>query len=116
MKAVALAAVPPGVAIDIFPVTAPVGTVAVTWVFEFTVKLVAATVPNFTAVACERLIPVITTEVPTGPDVGLKLLMVGAILNFKGDSKLPDGSLTVICAVVEPATGLAVKKVSLATV
>jgi hypothetical protein len=50
VKLVALAALPPGVVIAIFPVFAPVGTVAVTCVSEFTVKLVAFTPPNVTFV------------------------------------------------------------------
>jgi hypothetical protein len=45
-----LTAVPPRVVIAIFPVFAPVGTVAVTRVSEFTVKLVAFTPPNVTFV------------------------------------------------------------------
>ena len=72
VKLVEVAAVPPGVVTEIFPVTAPVGTVAVTWVLELTVKI-AATVPNLTAVVWDKLIPVISTAVPTGPLIGLKL-------------------------------------------
>ena len=51
VKSVELDAVPPGVVITIFPVFAPLGTVAVTCVSELTVKLVAATPPNVTFVA-----------------------------------------------------------------
>jgi hypothetical protein len=50
VKTVALVAVPPGLVIVIFPVFAPVGTVVVTLLSEFTVKLVAATPPNVTFV------------------------------------------------------------------
>ena len=50
MKVPELVAVLPGVVIAIFPVTAPVGTVAVTCVSEFTVKAVAATPPKLTPV------------------------------------------------------------------
>jgi hypothetical protein len=50
VKAPELVAVPPGVVIAILLVFAPVGTVAVTCVSEFTVKLVAATPPNVTFV------------------------------------------------------------------
>ena len=50
VKATELVAVPPGVVIAILPVFAPVGTVAVTCVSEFMVKLVAATPPNVTFV------------------------------------------------------------------
>ena len=71
VKLAALSAVPPGVVTEILPVTAPLGMVEVTWIFESTENTVAATPPNFTAVACERLIPLITTEVPAGPLAGL---------------------------------------------
>ena len=39
---------------------------------EFTLKLVALVLPNFTAVAPPRLVPVMVTEVPpaVGPEVG----------------------------------------------
>ena len=63
------------------PVFAPVGTSAVTCVSEFTVKVVAFTPPNFTAVVCVNPVPVITTGVPTGPLAGVKLVMVGSTLN-----------------------------------
>jgi hypothetical protein len=95
VKLVVLLAVPPGVVTEIFAVTAPVGTVVVIWVSEFTVK-VAATVPNFTAVAWVRLVPVIVTVVPTTPLVGAKVLTEGVILKFSGESRLPPGSSTVI--------------------
>src|SRR5438445_5231404 len=52
VKTVALVAVPPAVVILILPVTAPVGTVAVTCVAELTVKAVAFTPPNVSAVVC----------------------------------------------------------------
>ena len=72
-----LVAVPPGVVITIFPVLAPVGTVAATCVSEFTVKLAAGTPPNVTEVVCVRLMPVIVTGVPTGPFGGAKLVILG---------------------------------------
>ena len=50
MKLVALVADPPGVVTVIFPVSAPVGTVAVTFVAEFTVNVVAAMPPKVTFV------------------------------------------------------------------
>ena len=93
--------------IEILPVTAPVGTVAVTFVLEFTVKTVDCTVPNLTIVACDKLIPVITTCVPTGPLVGLKLVMLGMTLKFCSDCRFPVGSFTVIKPVVAPAASLA---------
>ena len=58
----------------------PLGEVAVIWVALLTVKPVALVAPNLTAVAPERLVPVITTDVlpAVGPLVGLMLEMVGA--------------------------------------
>lgn len=86
MKLLALVAVPPAVVMAIFPVIAPVGTVAVTCVSESTVKL-AATSSNVTPVVCVRLTPVIWTSVPTricktanGPGnhaVNYRLVVVG---------------------------------------
>ncbi len=48
------------------------GEVAVIWVLETTVKLVAAVVPKWTAVAPVKLVPVMVTMVPpaVGPVVG----------------------------------------------
>jgi len=58
------------------PLLAPAGTVAVIWVAELTVKL--ALVPlNATAVAPFKLLPVIVTDAPTEPLVGLKPLIDG---------------------------------------
>ena len=83
VKLLALVAVPPGVVMATVPLVAPVGTVAVIWVAELTVKVVALTPLNRTAVAPVRLVPVITTEVPTGPDEGVKLLIVRARATVK---------------------------------
>jgi Tetratricopeptide repeat len=73
------------------PVTAPGCSVAVTCVSEFTVK-VALALPMVTPLVCFRLMPVIVTCVPTGPLLGLKLEIVGMILNFCGVLRLPPGS------------------------
>jgi hypothetical protein len=79
VKFAALVAVPPGVVTVIFPVTAPVGTLAVTFVpAPFTENVVAATPPNFTEVAPAKFVPLMVTEVPTGPLVGEKDVIVGA--------------------------------------
>ena len=58
----------------------PAGLVAVICVAELTVKLLAATVPEFTAVAPVRSVPVIVTVVPpaAGPGVGLMPVTLGA--------------------------------------
>lgn len=69
VKFVPLVSVPEGVVTEIFPVVAPEGTVAVIFVSELTMNV--AVVPlNFTAVAPENPVPLIVTEVPTGPLVG----------------------------------------------
>ena len=68
--------IPPGVVTVTLPVVAPAGTVAVIWLPEFTVKLAAVPL-KLTAVAPVRLVPVRMTEVPTGPLVGLRLVMAG---------------------------------------
>lgn len=67
MKLPVLQPVPPAVVIEIGPAVAPLGTVAVTSLSEFTVKEVAATPSKATPVVCLRLTPVIFTSVPTGP-------------------------------------------------
>ena len=71
-----LIAVPAGATIVILPEVAPAGTVALTEVAEVTVNVVAAFPLNLTAVAPVRLVPVITTAVPTGPLTGVKLVIV----------------------------------------
>ena len=101
-------ALPPLVTIMILPVLAPVGTVAVTWVLEFTVKLAALTPPKLTLVVCVRLMPVITTCVPTGPLVGANVEIEGMTLNTCGVTRLPPGSSTVTVPVVAPAATVAV--------
>jgi len=79
VKFVTLVAVPPGVVTVIFPVTAPLGTVVVICVpDEFTENELATTPPNFTAVAPVRPVPLMVTEVPTGPLDGEKDEIVGA--------------------------------------
>jgi hypothetical protein len=106
VKLVALFAVPPGEVTEILPVTAPVGTVVVICVSDLTVN-VAALVPNFTDTVWVKLVPVRTTDVPTGPLGGEKLMSVGTILNFCGETRLPPGSSTVMTPVVAPVAGFA---------
>jgi len=69
-------AVPAGLVTVMGPVVAPAGTVAVICVALLTVK-VAATPLKRTSVVPVKFVPVMVTEVPTGPDVGEKLVMVG---------------------------------------
>src|SRR2546425_78824 len=78
VKLLALVAVPPEVVTLMGPVVAPLGTVAEIEVEEFTVKL--ALVPlNRTAEAPVKFVPLSVTGVPTGPLVGVKLVIVGAL-------------------------------------
>ena len=78
VKLLALVAVPPDVVTLIGPVVAPAGTGAVIAVAEVTVN-VALTLLNLTAVAPVKFVPLIATLVPTGPLVGVKLVIVGGI-------------------------------------
>jgi hypothetical protein len=78
VKSPELVAVPPGVVTLILPVAAPDGTTAVICVEELTVKLVALVFPNLTAVAPVKFVPVMTTDVPTVPEVGANEVIVGA--------------------------------------
>jgi len=74
------------------------GLLAVTWVGESTVKLVAAVPPKLTDVVPERLVPVTVTDVP--PAVGP---LVGAIPVTVG----PGGASTVVVVLAELLPGLA---------
>ena len=116
VKLVALVPVPPGVVTAIGPVTAPVGTSASTCVSWITWKLVAATPPNVTFVAPVKLCPVIATDVPTGPLVGLKLAMEGTTEKAVGLVAIPPGVVMVILPVFAPAGTVAVTWVSELTV
>ena len=86
VKFAALVAVPPGVVTLILPVVAPVGTVAVICVAESTWNVVALTLLNFTELVVKlapltvplKFVPVILTDVPTGPKVGVNEVIVGA--------------------------------------
>ena len=112
MKSVVLVAVPPGVVTAIGPVVAPAGTVDVIWVSEFTVNVVAAVPQNVTADAPVKPVPVITTDVPTGPLVGLNDVMVGTgdgvTSKFVALVPVPSESVTAIGPSVAPAGTVAV--------
>lgn len=79
MKLVASVTLPPLVVTAILPEVAPVGTVAVIFESELTVN-VALTLLNVTFVVCAKPVPLIVTEVPTGPLAGEKLENVGVTL------------------------------------
>ncbi len=78
VKFVELAPVPSSVVTLMGPVVAPDGTLAVIFVLEFTVKVAAAVVLNFTSVAPEKWFPLMVTDVPTGPLVGENESISGA--------------------------------------
>jgi hypothetical protein len=111
-----LVAVPPAVVTTIEPVRAPVGTVAVSEVFETTVN-VAVVPPNVTLVAPVKLEPVIVTFVPTGPLVGVKDEIVGAGGGVTETVKafalvaVPPGVVTAINPVTAPAGTVALTEV-----
>jgi hypothetical protein len=70
------------------PVVAPVGTVATIDVVLQLAIAVAAVPLNFTVlVPCvePKLLPVMVTEAPTAPEVGDKLVMLGAAANRAAD-------------------------------
>jgi hypothetical protein len=71
--------VPPAVVTVTSAVPIPAGEVAVIWVALLTVKEPAALLPNRTAVAPEKLVPVMVTLVPpdAGPVFGMTLVTVG---------------------------------------
>lgn len=101
MKLVELVAVPPLVVTLILPVVAPVGTVAVTCESEFTVNE-ADTLLNVTFMVWVRPVPVIVMIVPTGPLVGVKLMIVGVTLNCLLDVKVVVPVATVTFPVSAP--------------
>jgi hypothetical protein len=109
VKLAVLDAVPPGVVVTILPVTAPVGTVAVTCVSEFTVKVVAATPPKVTFEVWVRLTPVMATTAPTGPLGGEKLLSCGVTRKVLLLVRVPLVVVTVTEPVVAPLGTVAVR-------
>jgi hypothetical protein len=75
-SAALVALVPPGVVTVTSTVPVPVGAVAVIVVAFVTAK-VAAEVPKFTALAPLKPVPVIETDVPFGPEIGLTPVTMG---------------------------------------
>ena len=115
MNEAAEIAVPPGVVMDILPVFVR-GTMAVIAVALTTVKLIAAMPLNFTEVAPDKLVPMIVTFTPAGPEIGVKELIVGDGMNVNGipDITVPPGVVMEIGPVVVLGT-LAVMDVELTT-
>jgi hypothetical protein len=110
-------AVPAGLVTVMGPVVAPAGTVAVIWVLLLTVK-VAGTPLKRTLVVPVKFVPVMVTEVPTGPTVGEKSVMVGAKVTTKSVLlvAVPAGLVTLMGPVVAPPGTVAVICVLLLTV
>lgn len=102
VKLLVLVAVPSCVVILMVPLTASLGTVAVTSVSDFTLNSVAATPPKATAVVCLRLTPVMVTLVPTGPLAGVKLLICGVTRKGTLLVSVPFGVTTVTLPLVAP--------------
>ena len=97
-------AVPPGVMTDTLP-EVPDATTAVMLVAETTLNDVAGVPPKLIAVAPVKFVPVMVTEVPTAPLVGVKLVMVGeAVVIVKLVPLVPVSppTVTVIAPVVAP--------------
>lgn len=72
-----LVPVPEGVVTETGPVVAPGGTVAVVWLSEFTVKVAAAPL-NITEAAPVKALPLIVTDDPGQPELGVNDETVGA--------------------------------------
>jgi hypothetical protein len=77
VKLEVLTAVPLGVTILIKPVVLPAVTMPIAVVWPTLKKLVVLVLFMDAEVAPVKLIPVIATVVPTGPEVGAKLVMIG---------------------------------------
>jgi hypothetical protein len=118
VKLLAEFAAPSGVVTETRPVVVPLATVAVIFVTLLTVKAEAALPLKATAVAPVKLVPVMATEVPTGPLVGAKLLITGgaSTVNMPADAAVPPGVVTVTAPVVVLLATVAVICVALLTV
>src|SRR5437016_5069516 len=107
LNMVAPLAVPPGVVTFILPVVAPNGTVALMEVAETTLKIVALTPLNCTAATPVKFVPAIVTTVPTGPLVGVKLVIAGRLgaVTVKAPVlvAMPTRFITVIFPFVAPS-------------
>src|SRR5262245_34804143 len=107
MKFVALVPVPPGVVTAIVPLVAPEGTPAVIFIEWLTVK--GATTPLIvTEDALRKVVPLMITVVPAGPEAGEKLVMVGGTRKMPALEAAPAGLVTLIGPVVAPGGTLTV--------
>jgi hypothetical protein len=115
VKLVVDVTVTPALTIDILPVVAVFGTVAVIWLLLFTVKA-AEILLKRTAVTLVNELPVITTLEPRSPLVGLKLLMAGTIVKLARLVELLTALVAVILPVVAPTGTLTRMEVADTTV
>jgi hypothetical protein len=119
-KLVELVAVPAGLVTLILPVVAPIGAVAVIDVAETTVKVIALTPLKLTAVAPVKFVPVMETDAPTAPLVGVNDEMVGALnpvtVKLLALVAVPAGATTLIGPLVAEAETVALIEVAEATV
>jgi len=118
VKLLADVAVPHAVVTAIVPLVVPLATTAVIWVALFTAKLDAALPLNVTAVAPLKLLPAITTGVPTGPVPGLNPEIEGGVVTLKlvAEVAVPSGVVTAMVPVVVPLATVADRCASLLTV
>ena len=74
--------------------------------------------PNVTCEAAVKLVPVMTTVLPTAPVAGVKLVMVGGTPTTNGvaETAVPPGVVTLIRPLVVPAATVAVRLVAEPTV
>src|SRR5438552_3251572 len=77
VKLTPLLATPPTVTTTL-PVAAPAGT-DVTMLVALQLVVVAAVPLNATVPAAPKFVPVMVTAVPTGPEVGFRLVIAGAV-------------------------------------
>lgn len=102
VKTVALVTEPLAALTVIRPVVVPAGTTAVIWFAELTVTLVAAVPLKLTVDEPSNPLPVITTDVPTGPLAGAKDMIDGVTVKLAAVVTVPPVVTTVIGPVVAP--------------
>src|SRR5580765_906009 len=103
MKLRPLLASPPTVTTTL-PVVAPAGTGATMLVADQLVGVAVVPLKRTVLVPCvaPKFVPVIVTDVPTGPVVGDKLVMLGATVTVKLTPLLADPTVTTTLPVVAP--------------
>jgi len=94
-----LVAVPPAVVIEIVPVEVP-GMTMPTRVVPSLETTMAAVPPMVNAVGVVKLVPVMVTSVPTGPDEGLKEVIAGAVANMFPIIKTEIAKRKILCFIV----------------